>query len=182
MPANIDSRPWRAANRADAGAHSSIAHTPRVPRNININILEQHQQLVEHILRPLPRRNLNWIWCARKSNMPLSLSPSVSVLSLSLSVTRHTGIASDRIRKRHVWHICSVKASPNSICQKINSNGRWENESPERPCPCFPCCRYLHTCRMRNFDLIDFVEQLLFALLLNKLLPKLLMHEGRVFF
>lgn len=27
-----------------------------------------------------------------------------------------------------------------------------------------PRFRCLHTCRMRNFDLIDFVEQLLFAL------------------
>lgn len=34
------------------------------------------------------------------------------------------------------------------------------------PVGCWPIsfCRCLHTCRMRNFDLIDFVEQLLFAL------------------
>lgn len=98
---------------ADAGAYNAYAMCASPGSNININILKQYQQLVEHILRPLlmARPNLNSIWCTRKSNMPRTL-PLPLPFSLSLYFSRHIGIASDRIRKRHVWHILSAKAKP----------------------------------------------------------------------
>lgn len=37
---------------ADAGAYNAYAMCASPASNININILKQHQQLVEHILRP----------------------------------------------------------------------------------------------------------------------------------
>lgn len=119
------------------------------------------------------------------------------------SFSRHIGIASDRIRKRHVWHILSAKAKPkfnlpkNKLKQQIRKRKSFQTFFPSflpsllsflADCPlgCCPIsfCRCLHTCRMRNFDLIDFVEQLLFALrwCLTNFFPKLLMHQGRVFF
>lgn len=48
---------------ADAGAYNAYAMCASPGSNININILKQYQQLVEHILRPLlmARPNLNSI-------------------------------------------------------------------------------------------------------------------------
>lgn len=125
---------------ADAGAYNAYAMCASPGSNININILKQYQQLVKHILRPLlmARPNLNSIWCTRKSNMPRTLP-----LSLSLYFSRHIGIASDRIRKRHVWHILSAKAKPkfdlpkNKLKQQMRKRKSWQTFFPSS-LPSFP--------------------------------------------
>lgn len=58
--------------------------------------------------------------------------PRTLPLSLSLYFSRHIGIASDRIRKRHVWHILSAKAKPkfdlpkNKLKQQMRKRKSWQ--------------------------------------------------------
>lgn len=67
--------------------------------------------------------------------MPRTL-PHCPSLSLSLYFSRHIGIASDRIRKRHVWHILSAKAKPkfdlakNKLKQQMRKRKSWQTFFP----------------------------------------------------
>lgn len=81
---------------ADAGAYNAYAMCASPASNININILKQHQQLVEHILRPPNdaenqfKFNLMYSQIKYASHsLPLciSLSFSISLATLELQVT-----------------------------------------------------------------------------------------------